>query len=139
MVFGLAVANPIGQSLASGALAVCEIIVPVASCMQVEEVAVKIIVHPLLQNSATPTRERFRELSGKMWAAGETSGVGRMPVAVEAMASPLGSPTRSPPPGEKEESKLESDCRKKRSVAPVSHRGGSRVRLLARFKLWAAG
>jgi len=47
-----------------------------------------------------------------------------MPVAVEAMVSPLGSPTLSPPPVDTEERRAESDFRKKRPVAPQSHIGG---------------
>ena len=73
-------------------------IVLVLSWMQVDAVAVKIIVHPLLQYSAQETRDRFNKLSGNIWAVGDIIGVGRNPVAVEAIVSPLGSPTRSPPP-----------------------------------------
>ena len=47
-----------------------------------------------------------------------------MPVAVEAIVSPLGSPTLSPPPDDKVERKTESDFRKKRPVAPQSQMGG---------------
>lgn len=85
--------------MAFGAFGVCDIIVPVASWIHVEEVDVRIRVQPLLQYSAAPTSDRFSTLSGNMWATGDTSGVGRTPVAVEAITSPLGSPTLSPPPG----------------------------------------
>jgi hypothetical protein len=66
IVLEVAGARFIGQSLAVGAFGVCEIMVPLASWMHVEEVAVKIIVQPLLQYSATPTSERLRTVSGKI-------------------------------------------------------------------------
>jgi len=88
-----------GQSLSVGFFGVWEIIVPVASWIQVEEVDVRMRVQPLLQYSAAPTSDLFKILSGKIWATGDTIGVGSLPVAIEAMTSPLGSPTLSPPPG----------------------------------------
>jgi hypothetical protein len=56
----------IGQSIASGSFGDCDMTVPVASWTKVAHVAVKVMVQPLLQYSATPTRERLRTLSGKI-------------------------------------------------------------------------
>jgi len=99
IVLGIAGVSIMGQSLSVGFFGVWEIIVPVASWIQVEEVDVRMRVQPLLQYSAAPTSDLFKILSGKIWATGDTIGVGSLPVAIEAMTSPLGSPTLSPPPG----------------------------------------
>ena len=47
-------------------------------------------------------------------------GVLSLPVAIDRIAVPLGSPTIRPPPGFTSDRNLESDMRKKVSVAPVS-------------------
>ena len=60
-------------------------------------------------------------------------------MAVKAMASPLGSPTRSPPPEETEVRRGESEERKYKPVAPQSHAGGSVAGCLTEYTLWAAG
>jgi hypothetical protein len=58
--------SSIGHNGASGSFSECDITVPLASWIRVADVEVKVIVQPLLQYSARPTRERLRALSSKM-------------------------------------------------------------------------
>ena len=88
--------------------------------MIVDDVAVKMAVHPLLQKSAVDIRVRSRSLSSKICTLVLTGGVAKVPVAFEEIMSPLGSPTLRPPPALKFCKIEESEFRKNVFVAPVS-------------------
>ena len=65
-----------------GSLEFCDMTMPVASCMIVDDVAVKMAVHPWLQKSAVEIKERLSSLSSKTCTLVLTGGVDQVPVAL---------------------------------------------------------
>ena len=88
--------------------------------MIVAEVDVKMAVQPWLQKSAVANKERLRSLSSNTCTLVVIGGIVKVPVAVERMLSPLGSPTDISPPAFKFFKQEESDLRSSVFVAPVS-------------------